>query len=136
MAKEFVGKYFTIEELCRSRTAEKLGIKNVPTEDIKKNMEVLIRELLDPVRESWGKPIRVNSGYRCPKLNKAVGGVPNSQHLKGEAADLNAGSRSLNKILYECIRKNHEFDQLINESNYAWVHVSYVRHNRRQAFSL
>ena len=116
-----MGKYFTIDELCRSNTADKMGIRNVPSADIKERLEVLINELLDPVREAWGKPIKVNSGYRCPKLNKAVGGVANSQHMKGEAADLNAGSKWENEALFELIRKNYEFDQLIDESRFACV---------------
>ena len=131
-----MGKYFTIDELCKSDTAKKKGIDNTPTAEIKQKLEVLIAELLDPVREAWGKPIRVNSGYRCPKLNKAVGGVANSQHMKGEAADLNAGSVSLNKQLFELIRTRYEYDQLIDEANYAWVHVSYVRKNRHQVLHL
>ena len=131
-----MGKYFTIDELCKSDTAKKKGIDNTPTAEIKQKLEVLIDELLDPVREAWGKPIRVNSGYRCPKLNKAVGGVSNSQHMKGEAADLNAGSVSLNKQLFELIRTRYEYDQLIDEANYAWVHVSYVRKNRKQVLHL
>ena len=131
-----MGKYFTIDELCKSDTAKKKGIDNTPTAEIKQKLEVLIDELLDPVREAWGKPIRVNSGYRCPKLNKAVGGVANSQHMKGEAADLNAGSVSLNKQLFELIRTRYEYDQLIDEANYAWVHVSYVRRNRKQVLHL
>lgn len=131
-----MGKYFTIDELCKSDTAKKKGIDNTPTAEIKQKLEVLIDELLDPVREAWGKPIRVNSGYRCPKLNKAVGGVSNSQHMKGEAADLNAGSVSLNKQLFELIRTRYEYDQLIDEANYAWVHVSYVRKNRHQVLHL
>lgn len=131
-----MGKYFTIDELCKSDTAKKKGIDNTPTAEIKQKLEVLIDELLDPVREAWGKPIRVNSGYRCPKLNKAVGGVANSQHMKGEAADLNAGSVSLNKQLFELIRTRYEYDQLIDEANYAWVHVSYVRKNRHQVLHL
>ena len=131
-----MGKYFTIDELCKSDTAKKKGINNTPTAEIKQKLEVLIAELLDPVREAWGKPIRVNSGYRCPKLNKAVGGVSNSQHMKGEAADLNAGSVSLNKQLFELIRTRYEYDQLIDEANYAWVHVSYVRRNRKQVLHL
>lgn len=123
--------------MCKSATAKKLGIRNVPTADIIKNLNVLIDELLDPVREAWGKPIKVNSGYRCPKLNSVIPNASKtSQHMKGEAADLNAGNRTLNKMLFEYIRKNHEFDQLINESNYAWVHVSYVRQNRKEVLSL
>lgn len=131
-----MGKYFTIDELCKSDTAKKKGINNTPTAEIKQKLDVLIDELLDPVREAWGKPIRVNSGYRCAKLNKAVGGVANSQHMKGEAADLNAGSVTLNKQLFELIRTRYEYDQLIDEANYAWVHVSYVRKNRKQVLHL
>lgn len=131
-----MGKYFTIDELCKSDTAKKKGINNTPTAEIKQKLEVLIDELLDPVREAWGKPIKVNSGYRSAKLNKAVGGVANSQHMKGEAADLNAGSVTLNKQLFELIRTRYEYDQLIDEANYAWVHVSYVRKNRKQVLHL
>ena len=131
-----MGKYFTIDELCRSGTADRLGIKNVPSADVKEKLEVLINELLDPVREAWGKPIRVNSGYRCPQLNKAVGGVANSQHLKGEAADITTGSTWENKALFELIRKKYEFDQLIDESRFIWVHVSFVKKNRRQVLHL
>lgn len=129
-------KYFTIEEMCSSSTATKLGITNKPTVDIIENLDELIAHVLDPLREAWGKPIRVNSGYRCPKLNKAVGGVSNSQHLKGEAADISSGTRSENKMLFEYIRKNLDFDQLINENNYAWVHVSYRKKNRKQVFAI
>lgn len=131
-----MGKYFTVDELCRSGTADRLGIKNVPSADVKERLEVLINELLDPVREAWGKPIRVNSGYRCPQLNKVVGGVANSQHLKGEAADITTGSTWENKALFELIRKNYEFDQLIDESRFTWVHVSFVKKNRRQVLHL
>jgi hypothetical protein len=131
-----MGKYFTIDELCRSGTADRLGINNVPSADVKERLEVLINELLDPVREAWGKPIRVNSGYICPQLNKAVGGVANSQHLKGEAADITTGSTWENKALFELIRKNYEFDQLIDESRFTWVHVSFVKKNRRQVLHL
>jgi zinc D-Ala-D-Ala carboxypeptidase len=68
----------------------------------------------------------VNSGYRCPVLNKAVGGVPTSQHQKGEAADLTVGSPELNQQLFDLIAKgDFDFDQLIDESNYGWVHISY-----------
>ena len=86
----------------------------------------------------YGKPITVNSGYRCPKLNDAVGGAKNSQHMRGEAADITAGSKMENKRLFELIWDNLPFDQLIDESNYSWVHVSYVStsKNRKQILSL
>lgn len=131
-------KYFTIEELTRSNTAEAKGIDNTPTQEAKEKLIALIENVLDPLREMYGNPITVNSGYRCPKLNAAVGGAKNSQHMRGEAADITAGSREENKKLFELIRKNLSFDQLLNESDYSWVHVSYVspEKNRGQILSL
>ena len=81
-------KYFTIEELCRSEKAIELKIKNQPNSEAVENMRILIEECLDPIREKWGAPLIVNSGYRCPQLNKAVNGSNTSDHLKGRAADL------------------------------------------------
>lgn len=74
--------YFTISELCKSDTAKQLRIDNTPSEKIKGNLTKLI-EFLNPLREAWGSPIKVTSGYRCPKLNRAVGGSTTSAHLKG-----------------------------------------------------
>lgn len=81
-------KYFSIEELCKSSTAKKNNIDNIPTDDIKRNLTVLIEQVLDPIREEFKKPINVSSGFRCKQLNKMVGGVSNSYHTKGMAADL------------------------------------------------
>ena len=89
-------KYFTIEELTRSTTARQRGIDNTPSQQVIDNLTALVNNVLDPLRQAWGKPIHVNSGYRCPALNKAVGGVPHSQHMLGEAADITAGSRDAN----------------------------------------
>jgi hypothetical protein len=77
------------------------------------------------LREWYGKPIIVNSGYRCEALNKAIGGAKSSQHMLGEAADITAGSKEENEELFNYIKDNLEFDQLINESDFSWVHVSY-----------
>ena len=131
-------KYFTIEELTRSDTAKVKGIENTPTQEAKEKLVTLIENVLNPLREMYGKPITVNSGYRCPKLNAAVGGAKNSQHMRGEAADITAGSKEENRKLFELIRDNLPFDQLINESDYSWVHVSYVspEKNRKQALKL
>lgn len=98
----------------------------------KENIEALVREVLDPVRERVGKPIVVNSGYRCPKHNEEVGGVRNSQHMKGEAADITTGSAEGNKRLKELIVENGKFDQLIEYPGF--LHVSYKCGvgNRRQ----
>lgn len=135
-------KYFTIDELCASDTARRKGIDNTPNADARLRMQILIEQLLDPIRATWGGPITVNSGYRSPALNKAVGGVATSQHLKGEAADITVGSQEANKQLFDLIvelRQNGRisFDQLIDESNYAWVHVSYRSgKNRNQILHL
>ena len=85
-------KYFTIQELCASDTARKKGIDNTAPGDVKVRLSTLAEKILDPLRERYGKPIRVNSGYRSPILNKAVGGKPTSQHLRGEAADITGGT--------------------------------------------
>ena len=83
-------KYFTIAELCRSNTADKFLIDNKCTKEQAANMMALVNNVLDPLREAYGKPIRVNSGFRCEKLNKKVGGSKPSDHLHGMAADITA----------------------------------------------
>lgn len=118
-------KYFTIEELTRSATATTRGIDNTPTPEIKANLERLVDKVLDPLREKYGKPITVNSGYRCPELNKAVGGSKTSDHVKGFAADLTGGSKQENEKIFNIIRDNFAWTQLINERDFSWVHVSY-----------
>ena len=135
-------KYFSIEELCASETAERKKIDNTPNADARLRMQRLIEQLLDPIRAAWGAPITVNSGYRSPALNRTVGGVPTSQHVKGEAADITVGSSAENKRLFDKIIELQKagriaFDQLIDESNYAWVHVSYRSgKNRNQTLHL
>ena len=127
-------KYFTINELIRSDMALQRGIDNTPPPPIKIKLSNLINNLLDPIREAWGGPITVNSGYRCPVLNRTVGGVPTSQHQKGEAADITVGSPELNRQLFDLIANgDFDFDQLIDESNYSWVHISYSAGKNRHA---
>lgn len=127
-------KYFTIEELCRSAKAEAMRIDNTPPRDAVMSLETLVECVLDPLREAYGKPIIVNSGYRSVPLNKAVGGARNSQHTKGEAADITVGSKEGNQWLFNYIRDHLDYDQLIDEYDYRWVHVSYdvCRCNRRE----
>lgn len=131
-------KYFTIQELMRSDTAAKLGIDNRCTPEQEERLKELTDNVLDPLREAYGKPIRVNSGYRCQKLNKAVKGSPTSDHMKGMAADITGGSPRENKILFEMIQwLDLPFKQLIDEKGFAWVHVSYDRDNlKHQVLSL
>ena len=135
-------KYFTIEELCASDTARRRGIDNRPSAAIAGKLQTLIEQLLDPIRAAWGAPITVNSGFRAQLLNKAVGGVSTSQHLKGEAADITAGSPAENKRLFDKIVELQKdgriaFDQLIDESGYKWIHISYrAGKNRNQILHL
>ena len=132
-------KWFALKEFVKSNTAARLGINNNPSEDVKKNIELLVEKILDPLRESFGKPIIVTSGYRCKELNKAVGGAAKSQHMSGEAADIRSveDSKSANKKLFELIIElGLPFDQLINEHDYDWVHVSYGKRNRRMILKM
>lgn len=132
-------KYFTINELCKSKTAARKKIDNTPTEAVKKRLTLLIELILDPLREAYGAPIIVDSAYRCPKLNRAVGGSSTSQHKTGEAADIRTvkDTPEENKKLYDLIKKlNLPFDQLIDEYGFNWVHVSYSPRNRRQELKI
>ena len=130
-------KYFTIKELTRSTTAALRGIDNTPSQQVIDNLTALVDNVLDPLREAWRKPIRVNSGYRCRALNKAVGGVPASQHMRGEAADITGGSPEDNRELYSLMRRlNLPVDQAINEHDFTWIHVSYGPRHRRHYFAI
>lgn len=134
-----MGKYFSIAELTKSSTAIKKKINNTPTKEIENNLNQLIDNILDPLREAWGEPIIVGSGYRCEALNRAVGGAASSQHKLGQAADIHTKSDSIkdNKKLFELIKQlKLPFDQLINEYNYNWIHVSYSPRNRRQILNI
>ena len=133
-------KYFTIKELCYSRTAKERNIYNEPTAVVADNLVLLVENILDPLRQAYGKPIVVNSGYRSKALNRAVGGVTNSQHLEGKAADIVGTPKTPeeNKKLFELVRTlNLPFCQLIDESNMTWVHVSYDKYNiKKQVLKL
>lgn len=131
-------KYFTLKEMINSNTAKSKGIDNTPTWGVVLNLLELVQNVLDPIREAYKKPITVNSGYRCIELNRAVGSKDNSQHILGLAADITVGSREANKQLFEFIQSNiKEWDQLINENNYQWIHISYNKNNnRKQVLSL
>ena len=128
-------KYFTIPELTASPTARRLKIDNTPSAAVTERLTLLVDNVLDPLREAWGAPIIVTSGYRCAALNKAVGGVKNSQHLLGEAADIRTVSDlpADNPRLFDLARSlKLPFDQLIDEYGYNWLHVSYGPCHRRQ----
>lgn len=132
-------KHFTMRELTHSATAQRLGIDNEPTEAVKANLTALVEHILDPLREAWGAPIVVTSGYRSPALNKAVHGAASSQHVIGQAADIHTVSdkpEDNRKLLELIIKLGLPYDQVINEyPNRAmqpdWIHVSYSPRHRR-----
>ena len=122
--------YFTIPELCASATAQREGIDNRPPECAYHLLHVLVEQLLDPIREAWGEPIVVSSGYRCKELNTLVDGAKNSHHMLGCAADIIAGNKADHRRLFNLIRQMQQegkirFTQLIWEGNGQWIHVSY-----------
>lgn len=126
-----VTMHFTIEEMYASDTAKRLGIDNKPSVQQMINLIYLCAYVLEPLRVAMKEPIKIGSGFRCQKLNKAVGGVYNSQHMKGQAADLCIdGDIQKGRKWFDYIRKNLPFDQLIWEKNLetgsCWVHVSFV----------
>ena len=124
-------KHFSISELTSSATALREGIDNRPSKCAYHLLHVLVDQLLDPIREAWGEPIVVSSGYRCKELNTLIGGATHSHHLLGCAADLIAGNRADHRRLFKLIQQMQQtgqirFTQLIAEDNYRWLHISYV----------
>lgn len=132
-------KYFTFDELIHSDTADRLCIDNTPTGDAIDNLDRLVTRVLDNLRDGWGRPIIVTSGYRCKELNTAVGGTHYSQHLKGQAADIVSDDFEAFRQFVRRWCKDNDFDQCIFEHGGCkeWVHISYVEgRNRKQIIDL
>jgi hypothetical protein len=129
---ERISKHITFKEATFSATAQRLGLKNQPTLEHLKAMITVAEKCFEPLREWYGKPLRINSFYRGKELNKAVKGSLTSQHCKGEAIDIDAGSISENKKIHDWIKDNLEFTQLINEFGFQWIHVSYDPKNLKK----
>ena len=118
--------YFTIDELCYSDVAKAKGIDNTPSKQVRKNLQELIN-FLNPLRESWGSPILISSGYRCEELNTAVGGSETSVHVLGWAADLvpqNGELENFKQFVIDYL-KDKDFDQYIDEAvgDSSWAHI-------------
>ena len=130
-----LSKNFVLSEITRSNTAKRLNISNEPTKEHLRNMQMLIRDLIQPMRDDVG-PIRISSGYRSKELNRAIGGSSKSQHCKGEALDLQFWfeGKMNNKVIYEWVLDSGlEFDQMINEFDFSWIHISLKeKGNRKQ----
>lgn len=130
-------RHFRLSEFTRSRTADAHGIDNTPTLAIVSSLQHLCQQVLEPLRLWVGQPIIINSGYRCPELNRLVGGVSNSQHQSGEAADIRLPDKATGQRYAEFILENCRFDQLLFERNSSgtyWLHVSCKHKDNRQMF--
>jgi hypothetical protein len=136
-----ISKNFTLEEFTVSKTVKEKGIRNNPGQTDVVNLCALVHHVLQPLRDAMGHPIKIGSGYRSLALNRAVGGVSNSQHMRGEAADLCIdGDLAKGRKWFAYIRDHLPFDQLIWEHNAKgsfWVHVSYRAdgQNRKQVIN-
>ena len=123
-----ITKNFSMEELVASNTARMKGIDNTPDKEVEARLVQLAQQVLQPLRDSYGKPIQISSGYRCQALNKAIGGVSTSQHLKGEAVDINNGQIENKKLFLLASKMIKEgvitVGQLIDEKGYKWLHIS------------
>ena len=129
-----LSKNFSRAEIEHSNTAKRLGISNEMSEKHLENMQRLIDNLIQPIRDAIG-PIRISSGYRSPKLNKAIVGSSRSQHSKAEALDLQYWSEGKmnNKVIYDWVLDSGiEFDQMINEFDFAWIHISLKKNSNRK----
>lgn len=127
-----LSEHLDLIEVTRSTDAKRFGIKNEPTAEHLDNLKKLAENIFEPIRKHFGVPIFVSSGYRSSKLNKAIGGTKNSQHLLGQALDLDmdaSKSGVTNKMVFDYIKNNLDFDQLIFEYGTKdapdWVHVSF-----------
>lgn len=138
-------RYFTLKELCASEVAEKKGIDNFPSWAITEHLAELTEKILEPLRVAWDGPIKVTSGYRCDALNRAVGGVYNSVHRLGYAADLQPGNGKIDefiKFTQEFLAKRGiAYDQLIDERSGGtrWLHIgirSSIGSQRRQNLNI
>ena len=131
-----ISEHISNKEGIYSITATRKGIDNTPNEDQRKAMHEIARDIFEPLREWVGGPIRINSFFRSPKLNKAIGGSTSSQHCKGQAMDIDdGGCKKTNAEMYHWIKENLNFDQMIwefgTDDNPNWVHISYIGEGNR-----
>jgi len=130
---------FSLYELLESQQATRKGITEQfePPVEIVAHLEGLCKNILQPLRDELKIPIKISSGYRCPRVNKAIGGAAKSQHLSGFAADIQCFTLGNETLLKRIAAMKLPFDQMINEFNYAWVHVSYdAAKNRKQVLEV
>jgi hypothetical protein len=131
-----ISKHISFDEATVSNTATRFGIENNPSDIQLACMKLVAEKCFEPLRTWYNKPIKVNSFFRCESLNAKVGGSKTSQHVKGEAIDISGGNKEENKKLFDWCKENLEFDQLINEYDFTWVHISYIVKNRKQILAI
>lgn len=127
-----ISEHITLDEATKSPTALRHGLSNQPGPMELLAMQTVAGHCFEPLRRWYNKPVRVNSFYRCKELNDLVKGAASSQHVKGQAIDMDAGSKQENQKLFDWCRENLEFDQLINEYDFSWVHISYAHGSNRK----
>ena len=135
--RKMLSKHVSLHEGVYSRTAERLGIKNDPTDEHLLNMITISEKVFEPLRKHVGGPIKINSFYRGPELNKAIGGSSKSQHCNGQAIDIDdTFGHATNAEMYQWIKENLDFDQMIwefgTDENPNWVHISYVSEDKNR----
>ena len=132
-----LSEHFSLGEFVRSSTAQRMGIDNKPDAEVIENLRNLCTKVLEPLREHLGQPVVITSGFRSKRLNEVVGGVKNSQHLRGEAADLMVEGEKQARDWIRWMMDFLEFDQLILEKKgkKVWVHVS-LKRNRQQVLKI
>jgi hypothetical protein len=127
-----LSEHLDLIEVTRSEYAKRNGIDNMPNAEHTENLIELANKIFEPIRNHFKKPIRISSGYRSKLLNAGINGAKNSQHTKGQAIDIDQGNRKDNIEIFDYIKNNLPFDQLINEFGYDWIHVSYNTDGRQR----
>lgn len=127
-----LSEHLDLVEVIRSEYAKRNGINNMPNAEYTENLIELAQKIFEPIRKHFNKPIHISSGFRSKILNEKIGGAKNSQHTLGQALDIDQGNRKENIEIFEFIKNNLPFDQLINEFGYDWVHVSYNPDGRQR----
>lgn len=131
-----ISEHISYNEAILSPKQKELNIDNTPTSEILLNMKLVAENCFEPLRKWYGKPIKINSFYRCLKLNIAVKGSDTSDHMKGFAIDLTGGNKIENKKIFDWCKNNLEFDQLINEYNFTWIHISFRKTGNRNQIKI
>ena len=132
-----ISKHISFDEATKSNTAIRHGIDNTPNAEQLNNMKIVAEACFEPLRAWYGKPIKINSFFRCEALNTLVKGSKTSDHMKGKSIDIDAGNVEENRKIFEWCKANLKYNQLINEYNFSWIHISFdLGHNKNQTLEI